>query len=119
MRLRVAHNVPGNIRKWQHGICVARRHNSFGHAKYRRRGLILCHYQPTVLTGVSKDARMMNEEPFGPVAMIAPFTDFDEVVEEAAPAANEAGEKAKKEGKAAAEKAKKKAEKAKEDVDGQ
>jgi succinate-semialdehyde dehydrogenase/glutarate-semialdehyde dehydrogenase len=40
-------------------------------------------YQPTVMTGVGKDARMMNEEPFGPVAMIAPFKDFDEVVEEA------------------------------------
>jgi succinate-semialdehyde dehydrogenase/glutarate-semialdehyde dehydrogenase len=40
-------------------------------------------YQPTVLTGVSKEARMMNEEPFGPVAMIAPFKEFDEVVEEA------------------------------------
>jgi succinate-semialdehyde dehydrogenase/glutarate-semialdehyde dehydrogenase len=40
-------------------------------------------YAPTVLTGVSKEARMMNEEPFGPVAMIAPFRDFDEVVEEA------------------------------------
>lgn len=40
-------------------------------------------YQPTVLTGVGRDARMMNEEPFAPVAMIAPFKDFDEVVEEA------------------------------------
>ncbi len=40
-------------------------------------------YAPTVLTGVSKEARMMNEEPFGPVAMIAPFHDLDEVVEEA------------------------------------
>ena len=40
-------------------------------------------YQPTVLTGVGQDARMMNEEPFGPVAMIAPFTDLEEVVEEA------------------------------------
>jgi succinate-semialdehyde dehydrogenase/glutarate-semialdehyde dehydrogenase len=40
-------------------------------------------YQPTVMTGVSKEARMMNEEPFGPVAMIAPFRDLDEVVEEA------------------------------------
>jgi succinate-semialdehyde dehydrogenase/glutarate-semialdehyde dehydrogenase len=40
-------------------------------------------YQPTVLTGVGRDARMMNEEPFGPVAMIAPFREFDEVVEEA------------------------------------
>ena len=40
-------------------------------------------YQPTVVTGVNKDARMMNEEPFAPVAMIASFKDFDEVVEEA------------------------------------
>ncbi len=40
-------------------------------------------YQPTVLTGVSKEARAMNEEPFGPMAMIAPFKEFDEVVEEA------------------------------------
>jgi succinate-semialdehyde dehydrogenase/glutarate-semialdehyde dehydrogenase len=40
-------------------------------------------YQPTVLTGVGRDARMMNEEPFAPVAMIASFKDFDEVVEEA------------------------------------
>ncbi|WP_237213083.1 NAD-dependent succinate-semialdehyde dehydrogenase [Falsiroseomonas oryziterrae] len=40
-------------------------------------------YQPTVMTGVSKEARAMNEEPFGPLAMIAPFSDLDEVVEEA------------------------------------
>jgi succinate-semialdehyde dehydrogenase/glutarate-semialdehyde dehydrogenase len=40
-------------------------------------------YQPTVVTGVSKDARMMNEEPFGPLAMISSFKELDEVVEEA------------------------------------
>ncbi|HYZ31238.1 MAG TPA: NAD-dependent succinate-semialdehyde dehydrogenase [Crenalkalicoccus sp.] len=40
-------------------------------------------YQPTVLTNVSREARMMNEEPFGPVAMIAPFRELEEVVEEA------------------------------------
>jgi succinate-semialdehyde dehydrogenase / glutarate-semialdehyde dehydrogenase len=40
-------------------------------------------YEPTVVTGVDRDARMMNEEPFAPVAMIAPFREFDEVVEEA------------------------------------
>lgn len=40
-------------------------------------------YQPTVMTNVSKEARIMNEEPFGPVAMISPFREFDEVVEEA------------------------------------
>jgi succinate-semialdehyde dehydrogenase/glutarate-semialdehyde dehydrogenase len=40
-------------------------------------------YEPTVLTDVPKDARMMNEEPFGPVAMIAPFKDFEGAVSEA------------------------------------
>jgi succinate-semialdehyde dehydrogenase/glutarate-semialdehyde dehydrogenase len=39
-------------------------------------------YQPTVLTDVPKTARAMNEEPFGPMAMIAPFRDLDEVIEE-------------------------------------
>ena len=40
-------------------------------------------FEPTVLTDVPKDARVMNEEPFGPLAVIAPFASFDEVVEEA------------------------------------
>jgi succinate-semialdehyde dehydrogenase / glutarate-semialdehyde dehydrogenase len=40
-------------------------------------------FEPTVLTEVPKDARIMNEEPFGPVAVIAPFESFDEVVAEA------------------------------------
>lgn len=40
-------------------------------------------FEPTVLTDVPKDARIMNEEPFGPVAVISRFGDFDEVVTEA------------------------------------
>jgi succinate-semialdehyde dehydrogenase/glutarate-semialdehyde dehydrogenase len=40
-------------------------------------------FAPTVLTDVPKEARIMNEEPFGPVATIAPFASFDEVVAEA------------------------------------
>jgi succinate-semialdehyde dehydrogenase / glutarate-semialdehyde dehydrogenase len=40
-------------------------------------------FEPTVLTDVPKDARVMNEEPFGPLAVIAPFGCFDEVVAEA------------------------------------
>jgi succinate-semialdehyde dehydrogenase / glutarate-semialdehyde dehydrogenase len=39
--------------------------------------------EPTVLTAVSEEARVMNEEPFGPLAVIAPFSDFDDVVAEA------------------------------------
>ncbi|MEP9365894.1 NAD-dependent succinate-semialdehyde dehydrogenase [Xanthobacter sp. VNH20] len=40
-------------------------------------------FEPTVVTGVSREMRMMNEEPFGPLAMILPFNDFEEAVDEA------------------------------------
>ena len=40
-------------------------------------------FEPTVIIDVPKDARIMNEEPFGPVAVISPFGSFDEVVTEA------------------------------------
>jgi succinate-semialdehyde dehydrogenase / glutarate-semialdehyde dehydrogenase len=40
-------------------------------------------FEPTVLTDVPMDSKIMNEEPFGPVAVIAPFKSFDDVVEEA------------------------------------
>ena len=37
-------------------------------------------YTPTVLKNVPEEAKIMNEEPFGPVAPIASFESFDEVV---------------------------------------
>ncbi len=40
-------------------------------------------YEPTVLTDVPREARIMNEEPFGPVAVISPFRGLDDVVAEA------------------------------------
>ncbi len=40
-------------------------------------------FRPTVLSNVPVKARIMNEEPFGPVAVIAPFSKFDEAVEQA------------------------------------
>jgi len=40
-------------------------------------------YKPTVLADVPAEARIMTEEPFGPLAPIVPFRDFDEVVERA------------------------------------
>ncbi|MDQ1079224.1 NAD-dependent succinate-semialdehyde dehydrogenase [Pseudoroseomonas cervicalis] len=40
-------------------------------------------FEPTVLTGLTREMRAMNEEPFGPLALMVPFRDFDEVVEEA------------------------------------
>ena len=35
-------------------------------------------YEPTVISDVPKDARAMNEEPFGPLALISRFSTFDE-----------------------------------------
>jgi len=40
-------------------------------------------FEPTVMTDVPLDAKIMNEEPFGPLAPITSFQSFDAVVEEA------------------------------------
>jgi succinate-semialdehyde dehydrogenase/glutarate-semialdehyde dehydrogenase len=40
-------------------------------------------WRPTVLTDVPNAARIMNEEPFGPVAVTQRFTDFDAVIQQA------------------------------------
>jgi succinate-semialdehyde dehydrogenase/glutarate-semialdehyde dehydrogenase len=40
-------------------------------------------FEPTVLTNVPREARIMNEEPFGPVAIVNSFTSFEEATEEA------------------------------------
>jgi succinate-semialdehyde dehydrogenase/glutarate-semialdehyde dehydrogenase len=37
-------------------------------------------YEPTVLADVPETSRIMNDEPFGPVAVLRPFRDFDEVI---------------------------------------
>lgn len=40
-------------------------------------------FEPTVLTDVPENARIMNEEPFGPVAVMLRFNDEDEMLERA------------------------------------
>ena len=37
-------------------------------------------FAPTVLTGVAPDSRVMQEEPFGPIAPIVPFADLDDAL---------------------------------------
>jgi succinate-semialdehyde dehydrogenase/glutarate-semialdehyde dehydrogenase len=37
-------------------------------------------YEPTVLLDVPETARAMSEEPFGPLALLAPYTDLDDAV---------------------------------------
>jgi succinate-semialdehyde dehydrogenase / glutarate-semialdehyde dehydrogenase len=40
-------------------------------------------FEPTVITDLPDDSKLMTEEPFGPMAPIVPFKTFDEVVERA------------------------------------
>jgi succinate-semialdehyde dehydrogenase/glutarate-semialdehyde dehydrogenase len=40
-------------------------------------------FEPTVVTELPNDAKSMNEEPFGPMAIINPFKTFDDAVKEA------------------------------------
>ncbi|MGE0211567.1 MAG: NAD-dependent succinate-semialdehyde dehydrogenase [Parvibaculaceae bacterium] len=40
-------------------------------------------FEPTVLTDVPEDALVMNEEPFGPIAPVARFSDFDDAIAKA------------------------------------
>jgi len=49
----------------------------------KRIGTACYFFEPTVITDVPASARIMSEEPFGPIAPIVPFSSFDEVVAEA------------------------------------
>lgn len=40
-------------------------------------------FAPTVVTGLPDRSRLMTDEPFGPIAAVTPFKDFDEVVRRA------------------------------------
>ncbi|CAN7639851.1 NAD-dependent succinate-semialdehyde dehydrogenase [Pararhizobium sp. LjRoot235] len=40
-------------------------------------------YRPTVLSDVPLGARVLNEEPFGPIAVVSPFSTYEAAIEEA------------------------------------
>ncbi len=61
----------------------ARSHGAKVHTGGERHGKEGLFFQPTVLSNVPLHARIMNEEPFGPVAVITPFKTFDDAVEQA------------------------------------
>lgn len=61
----------------------ARRHGAtieLGGASLEQQGFF---YLPTVLSNLSYDCKIMNEEPFGPLAPVNRFSDLDEVIAEA------------------------------------
>jgi len=49
----------------------------------KRRGNQGYFFEPTVVTDIQDDSKLMTEEPFGPIAPVVPFKTFDEVVERA------------------------------------
>ncbi|MEO1492204.1 MAG: NAD-dependent succinate-semialdehyde dehydrogenase [Pseudomonadota bacterium] len=58
-----------------HGATVKAGGNRMGNQGY--------FWEPTVLADVPEDAKIMSEEPFGPVAPVSPFKTTDEVLEKA------------------------------------
>ena len=64
-------------------VADAEKHGGKIHAGGHRIGNQGFFFAPTVLTGVSTDARLLNVEPFGPLAHITPFSDLDEAIAEA------------------------------------
>lgn len=40
-------------------------------------------YEPTVVSGVTRDCQLMNREPFGPICAVMPFARIEEAVTEA------------------------------------
>src|SRR5579859_6424250 len=58
-------------------------HGAKVHTGGERHGKEGWFFQPTVIANVPVKARIMNEEPFGPVAVMTPFATLDEAVEQA------------------------------------
>ena len=58
-----------------HGATVRTGGNRIGNAGF--------FFEPTILTEVPTEARVMNEEPFGPLAVVAPFRAMEDAVAEA------------------------------------
>ena len=68
----------GELRQRRQGRAAAR--SQTGGSRHGNQGFF---FQPTVITDVPDDSKIMTEEPFGPLAPIVPFKTFDEVVERA------------------------------------
>jgi succinate-semialdehyde dehydrogenase/glutarate-semialdehyde dehydrogenase len=71
---------PRRIDAMEDFVADARAHGATVQTGGERTGNQGFFFQPTVLTDVPDDARIMREEPFGPVAPIVPFKDYDEVM---------------------------------------
>jgi succinate-semialdehyde dehydrogenase/glutarate-semialdehyde dehydrogenase len=64
-------------------IADAERHGGQVRTGGRRTGNSGFFFSPTVVTGISTEAELMNSEPFGPLTPIVPFSSFDQAIAEA------------------------------------
>ena len=67
-------------RPWRVCSADARKHGAKFHTGGERIAGKGYFFQPTVLSDVPEAARIMNEEPFGPVALINSFASFEEAI---------------------------------------
>lgn len=74
---------PRRIAAMEAFISDARQRGATVHTGGNRIGNKGNFFEPTVMTDVPKDARVMNEEPFGPLAVISRFSAFEDAVTEA------------------------------------
>jgi succinate-semialdehyde dehydrogenase/glutarate-semialdehyde dehydrogenase len=74
---------PRRIAAMEAFISDARQRGATVHTGGNRIGNKGNFFEPTVMTDVPKQARVMNEEPFGPLAVISPFSAFEDAVTEA------------------------------------
>ena len=74
---------PRRLEAMQEFVADAKNHGATLEAGGERIGNNGYFFEPTVLSDVPDDARIMYDEPFGPLAPIVRFKEFDEVVEKA------------------------------------
>jgi succinate-semialdehyde dehydrogenase/glutarate-semialdehyde dehydrogenase len=74
---------PRRIAAMEAFISDARQRGATVHTGGNRIGNKGNFFEPTVMTDVPQDARVMNEEPFGPLAVISRFSGFEDAVTEA------------------------------------
>lgn len=72
--IKVKSHVQDAVEKGANLVCGGRRIEDFEDGYF---------FEPTVLSNVSEDMRIMNEETFGPVAPVITFEDTDDVIERA------------------------------------
>ena len=74
---------PRRLDAMENLVADARAHGAKVVAGGKRHGNQGFFYEPTIVTDVPDDSKVMTEEPFGPIAPIVTFKTFDEVVERA------------------------------------